>query len=303
MKALEIKNLHKVYDSGTVALAGLDLEIEKGEFFALLGPNGSGKSTSINIVTGPTRLSSGSVKVFGLDVEEHRQETKMMIGVVPQEISFDPFFTVNQFLNFQSGYYGIKNNQEKIDEILERLDLKDKKHSMTRALSGGMKRRLLVAQALVHDPKILILDEPTAGVDIELRQNLWNYMQDLNKSGLTILLTTHYLEEAETLCDRTAIIHKGKLVAVDKTKSLVKSMGNRKVLVVTLAKKFKEIPKELAVYEPFQNEYNELHLHFDSNEVVKVLEALTLLGDRVVDLDIQGQSLEDVFLKLTYNAK
>lgn len=220
--ALQITDLHKVYKNGTYALKGLSLEIKQGEFFALLGPNGSGKTTMINILSGPAKKTSGMVKVMGMGIEEFRQEIQMILGVVPQEISADSFFTVNEVLNLQSGYYGIRNNQKYIDEILEKLNLIEKKHANTRALSGGMKRRLMVARALVHKPKVLILDEPTAGVDIELRRNLWDYMRQLNKDGLTILLTTHYLEEAEQLCERTAIIHKGKLVALDKTKTLTK---------------------------------------------------------------------------------
>lgn len=220
--ALQITDLHKTYKNGTKALRGIDLEVKEGQFFALLGPNGSGKTTMINIMAGPTKLTSGQVKIAGLDINEHREQTKRLLGVVPQEISFDSFFTVNETMKIRSGYYGIKNNQAHIDEILEKLNLHEKKHANTRALSGGMKRRLLVAQALVHRPKIIVLDEPTAGVDVELRRNLWDYMQLLNKEGLTILLTTHYLEEAENLCSRTAIINKGKVVAIDETKNLTK---------------------------------------------------------------------------------
>lgn len=219
--AIEIQNLHKIYATNTHALKGLSFEVAQGEFFALLGPNGSGKTTSINIMAGPTRKTSGIVKICGHDIDENREKTKFLLGVVPQEISFDSFFNVNEVLTLQSGYYGIKNNQKYIDEILEKLHLHEKKYTNTRALSGGMKRRLLVAKALVHKPKVLVLDEPTAGVDVELRHNLWNYMRQLNKEGLTILLTTHYLQEAENLCEKTAIIHKGKLVALEKTKDLI----------------------------------------------------------------------------------
>lgn len=223
--AISIQNLHKVYKSGTHALENLNLDIEKGEFFALLGPNGSGKTTLINIMAGPTLKTSGNIKIQGLDIDEHREETKFLLGVVPQEISFDSFFTVNEMLKIQSGYYGIKDNQKYIDEVIEKLGLAEKKHTNSRALSGGMKRRLLIAKALIHKPKVLVLDEPTAGVDVELRHSLWKYMVELNKEGLTILLTTHYLEEAEELCDRTAIIHHGKLVALDKTKKLIESQN------------------------------------------------------------------------------
>lgn len=219
--ALEIKDLQKYYASGTHALKGLNLEIKTGEFFALLGPNGSGKSTLINTIAGATKKTSGLVKIAGIDIDHNREETKFLIGVVPQEISIDWFFNVNEALEIQSGYYGIRNNQKYIDEVLEKLGLADKKYSKTRALSGGMKRRLLIAKALIHKPKILILDEPTAGVDVELRRQLWDYMKELNRNGLTILLTTHYIEEAESLCKRTAIINKGKLVALEDTKKLI----------------------------------------------------------------------------------
>lgn len=222
MNALTINDLHKTYKSGTHALKGISLEIKQGEFFGLLGPNGSGKTTMINIIAGPTKKTEGSIKIFGKDIDQYRQETKMMIGVVPQEIVFDSFFTVNEVMHLFSGFYGIRNNQMYIDEILEKLNLQEKKNTNTRALSGGMKRRLMVARSLVHKPKFLILDEPTAGVDVELRHNLWQYVQLLNKEGLTILLTTHYLEEAEKLTNRIAFIHEGKIVKVDKTATLIK---------------------------------------------------------------------------------
>ncbi len=240
--AITVHGLHKTYApspesrttanrKGTHALKGLNLDIKKGEFFALLGPNGSGKTTFISILAGPTLKSKGTVEILGHDIDTHRVKTKFMLGVVPQEISHDSFFTVNEILELQSGYYGIKNNQPRIDEILSKLGLKDEKHTNSRALSGGMKRRLLIAKALVHNPEVLVLDEPTAGVDVELRRSLWKYMKQLNKEGLTILLTTHYLEEAEQLCERTAIIHKGKLVALDKTAELTKEKKLEDVFV------------------------------------------------------------------------
>lgn len=224
MQALTIKNVKKTYKKGNVhALKGIDFHVNDGEFFALLGPNGSGKSTLINIISGPTKKSSGEVEIYGTSIDAQPELCKRMIGVVPQEIVFDSFFTVNETLLFQSGYYGIANNQKKIDEILEKLNLMDKKHSRTRMLSGGMKRRLLIAKALVHNPKILFLDEPTAGVDVQLRHDLWRYVRELNQDGLTIFLTTHYLEEAETLCERIAIINKGELVALEKTADLLET--------------------------------------------------------------------------------
>ena len=229
--AISVTDLHKTYAGGTHALKGLTFNIEKGEFFALLGPNGSGKTTFINILSGPTLKTSGEIKILGHDIDSDRAKTQFILGVVPQEISFDSFFNVNEVLTLQAGYYGIKNNQLWIDELLEKLGLEDKKYTNTRALSGGMKRRLLIAKALGHKPKVLILDEPTAGVDVELRISLWKYMQKLNKEGLTILLTTHYLEEAEQLCEKTAIIHKGKLVALEKTAKLTEKKKLQEVFL------------------------------------------------------------------------
>ncbi len=298
--ALSIDTLHKKYDNGTHALKGISFDIQQGEFFALLGPNGSGKTTMINILSGPTKRTSGTIRVMGKDIHDYREETKMMIGVVPQEISFDSFFTVNEVLLLQSGYYGIKNNQKHIDEILEKLNLHEKKHTNTRALSGGMKRRLLVAKALVHKPKIVILDEPTAGVDVELRHNLWHYMRELNKEGQTILLTTHYLEEAESLCKRTAIINKGELVALDDTQKLIKSMGNKKQFTLVFNKKVGSIPSELKEFNAHTFNDHEIKIDFETKDLNKVLNALKSLKDPIVDLDLDSQNLEDVFIQLTY---
>jgi ABC-2 type transport system ATP-binding protein len=296
--ALEIDKLHKIYPSGTKALKGISFSVESGEFFALLGPNGSGKTTMISIMSGPTKETSGTVKIFGRDIHKDREETKFLLGVVPQEISFDSFFSVNEVLQLQSGYYGIRNNQKHIDEILEKLNLQEKKHTNTRALSGGMKRRLLVAKALVHKPKLLILDEPTAGVDVELRHNLWIYMRRLNKEGLTILLTTHYLEEAEGLCKRTAIIDRGSLVALDETEKLIKSMGNYKVMTLSFNEKIGVIPEKLKALNAEKISENDLKINFEPKNLDAVLEALK--GLQPDDIDLQGQSLEDVFVKLTY---
>lgn len=226
----------------------------------------------------------------------------MKLGVVPQEITFDSFFTVNEVLQLQSGYYGIKSNQKRIDEILEKLDLTDKKHANTRALSGGMKRRLLVAKALVHNPEVLILDEPTAGVDVELRHNLWKYMRELNKAGLTILLTTHYLEEAESLCKRIAIINHGQVVAYDTTKKLIQSMGNQKILTLNFKEKIKNIPKELSNFSPKKIGSHEISLAFDADNIGDVLKKLAQTNMCIADINLDSQDLEDVFVKLTYHA-
>ncbi len=299
MKALQIENLEKIYKGGTHALKGLGFEVKEGEFFALLGPNGSGKSTLINIMAGVTKKTSGKVKICGLDIDLHREKTKYLLGVVPQEISYDSFFNVNEALNLQSGYYGIRNNQNYIDEILEKLSLADKKYSKTRALSGGMKRRLLIAMALVHKPKVLVLDEPTAGVDIELRLSLWNYMRELNKKGTTILLTTHYLEEAETLCERTAIINLGKLVALETTKKLIRDVGNEKRMLITLNKEFKNLPEAILKYKPERRGDLELSLTLDPRDISKAMNILKESDFEVIDLEVEGLSLEDAFIKLT----
>ncbi|MFA5820756.1 MAG: ABC transporter ATP-binding protein [Candidatus Gracilibacteria bacterium] len=299
MHALQIENLEKIYKNGTHALKGLGFEVKEGEFFALLGPNGSGKSTLINIMAGVTKKTSGKVKICGLDIDLHREKTKYLLGVVPQEISYDSFFNVNEALNLQSGYFGIRNNQNYIDEILEKLSLADKKYANTRALSGGMKRRLLIAMALVHKPKVLVLDEPTAGVDIELRLSLWNYMRELNKNGTTILLTTHYLEEAETLCKRTAIINLGKLVALETTKNLIRNVGKDKRMLITLNKEFKKLPEAISKYKPMRRGDLELSLTLDPRDISKVMNIFKENDFEIVDLEVEGLSLEDAFIKLT----
>lgn len=299
--ALEFENVYKIYKNGTQAVSGLSFTVEEGEFFALLGPNGAGKTSLITIMAGPSRKTDGKIKVMGLDIEENREETKKLLGIVPQEISFDSFFTVNEVLQLQSGYYGVKDNQERIDDILENLGLKDKKHSNTRALSGGMKRRLLIAKALVHQPKVLILDEPTAGVDVELRHTLWTYMRRLNKEGLTILLTTHYLEEAESLCKRTAIIDKGKLVALDETQKLIRSMGSGKTMTISFSETQKHIPSSLKKFDAKLKNHHDITLNFDNKELPEVLAAIQGLKD-LSDISLAGQSLEDVFIQLTYRS-
>ena len=218
--AIKVRQVCKHY--GDVrALADIDLEIDQGEFFALLGPNGAGKTTLISVIAGLSRASSGAVSVMGCDVITQYQAARRMLGVVPQELAFDPFFTVRETLVIQSGYYGIRHNDDWIDEIIHHLDLSDKAHTNMRALSGGMKRRVLVAQALVHKPPVIILDEPTAGVDVTLRQALWDFVRRLNRNGHTIILTTHYLEEAEVLCNRVAMLKQGRVVALDSIQNLV----------------------------------------------------------------------------------
>ena len=227
------------------ALKGIDLTIEEGEFFALLGPNGAGKSTLINILAGLAKPSSGSIKVMGYDVIQDYQNARRSLGIVPQELVFDPFFNVREMLRFQAGYFGKgRENDDWIDEVIEGLDLQDKANTNMRMLSGGMKRRALIAQALVHKPPVIVLDEPTAGVDVELRKKLWQFIKKLNQKGHTIVLTTHYLEEAETLCSRVAMMDQGKIVALDKTKNLLKRFS-AKNLNLRLDLKGKRIPASI----------------------------------------------------------
>lgn len=220
MSALSIRSVEKNYGS-LRALDGVSLEIEEGEFFGLLGPNGAGKTTLISIMAGLCRADAGSVHVMGHDVQKDFRLARRHLGVVPQELVFDPFFTVRETLRFQSGYFGLRNNDDWIDEIMSNLDLTSKADVNMRSLSGGMKRRVLVAQALVHRPPVIVLDEPTAGVDVELRQSLWQFVSRLNREGHTIVLTTHYLEEAESLCGRIAMLKKGRLAALDTTENLL----------------------------------------------------------------------------------
>ena len=224
--AILVRQLHKHFGS-LHALQGIDLEVQQGEFFALLGPNGAGKTTLISILAGLTRASSGSAAVMGHDVVKDYRATRTALGVVPQELVYDPFFTVREGLRIQSGYFGLRHNDDWIDEIMAHLDLLDKADRNMRTLSGGMKRRVLVAQALVHKPPVIILDEPTAGVDVELRQSLWAFIRKLNEGGHTIVLTTHYLEEAQALCNRVAMLKQGRIVALDSTANLLKSIAER----------------------------------------------------------------------------
>ena len=227
MNAIEINSLKKIYDTGEEALKGINLIIPKGSFFGLLGPNGAGKTTTIGILTGLINKTSGTAKIMDYDIIKDFRKARKSIGLSPQEINLDVFFTIKQILEFQAGYYGISSNiaTKKVDNILKKLNIYDKRNNTARHLSGGMKRRVQIAKALVHDPPILILDEPTAGVDIELRYMLWDYLTLLNNEGKTILLTTHYIEEAEKLCDKVAIIHKGNIIKEGITKSIIKEVS------------------------------------------------------------------------------
>lgn len=295
--ALTVKNLKKQYADGPEALKGIDLEIKKGEFFGLLGPNGAGKTTLINILCGVVNKTEGEVKVSGFDLVDNPVEVKYALGVMPQEVVFDPFFTVEETLKFQSGYFGDFPNQERVEWLLEKTKLTEKRDTPPRQLSGGMKRRLLLAKALVHQPDILILDEPTAGVDVELRLQLYDFVRELNESGITVILTTHYLEEAEELCDRIAILDKGEIVAIDKNENLMKHIDQELILDVRLKKKVESLDSLKKFKPEIKGEH--LQLRFLDEEYQDVISALVKSGVDFVTFEVVKPSLEDVFLSLT----
>ncbi len=302
--AIHIKNVKKRYGS-LQALDGISLSIEEGEFFGLLGPNGAGKTTLISIIAGLNRADAGSVSIRGHDVVSDYRNARQKLGMVPQELVFDPFFTVRETLRLQSGYFGISNNDRWIDEVMENLDLTHKADTNMRALSGGMKRRVLVAQALVHKPPVIVLDEPTAGVDVELRQTLWKFITRLNQEGHTIVLTTHYLEEAQALCKRIAMLKSGNVVALDTTAALIKRISGVR-LVVQLASG--DLPFNLKslmlrseeVQSGKQNSQNNkfvLHIN-DYADVEHILARIRENGAFIEDMYLQKADLEDVFLQV-----
>jgi ABC-2 type transport system ATP-binding protein len=274
-----------------LALDDVSLQIEEGEFFGLLGPNGAGKTTLISVLAGLTRATCGRVTVQGHDVQADFAQARRCLGVVPQELVFDPFFNVRELLRIQSGYFGIKNNGDWIDELLESLGLTDKANANMRQLSGGMKRRVLVAQALVHKPPVIVLDEPTAGVDVELRQTLWAFIAKLNRQGHTVLLTTHYLEEAEALCGRIAMLKTGRIVALDKTSDLLKAASSN----VLRFKVDAELPKALAEKARITGRIVQFPAN-DALEVERYLAAVREAGLVAQDVEIRKADLEDVFL-------
>ena len=285
------------------ALKGIDLTIEEGEFFALLGPNGAGKSTLINILAGLAKPSSGSLKVMGYDVIQDYQNARRSLGIVPQELVFDPFFNVREMLRFQAGYFGKgRENDDWIDEVIEGLDLQDKANTNMRMLSGGMKRRALIAQALVHKPPVIVLDEPTAGVDVELRKKLWQFIKNLNQKGHTIVLTTHYLEEAETLCSRVAMMDQGKIVALDKTKNLLKRFS-AKNLNLRLDLKDKKIPASIQKLMKNLDHHSISFLIEEIAEVEFIISELKKSKIKILDMELTNSDLENVFLKLTGSKK
>ena len=298
MPAISFKSVSKTYPtkrgqsgSAVKALDNVSFDIQQGEFFGLLGPNGAGKTSLISILAGLSRASSGHVTVHGHDVLADYAAARHTLGVVPQELVFDPFFSVREALRIQSGYFGIKNNDAWIDELLTSLGLADKANANMRQLSGGMKRRVLVAQALVHKPQVIVLDEPTAGVDVELRQTLWQFIAKLNKQGSTVLLTTHYLEEAEALCSRIAMLKQGKVVALAQTSELLKAASSN----VLRFKIDSELPKYLADKARITGRIVQFPAH-NANEIEQYLAAIREAGLVAEDVEIRKADLEDVFL-------
>ena len=304
--AIEIKNLTKTYSKSKkapakTALKGVDLTIPRGSIFGLLGPNGAGKSTMINILAGLVNKTSGSAKICGYDIETQTRKARASIGIVPQEIAMDVFFTPYQALELQAGYYGVPKAQRRSEEILAALGLSDKRDAYVRQLSGGMKRRLLIAKALVHTPPVLILDEPTAGVDIELRRQLWEYVQELHSRGTTIILTTHYLEEAEALCDHIAIMHHGEIVANESKTSLMTRLDKR-TLLITPTEPLSELPSKLSGLEASLNKDGQIAINYRSgtDSISAMLNQVKAAGLSILDLRTEEPDLEDVFLSLTY---
>ena len=300
--AISIKNLSKTYqskDSKKHALKNINLEIPQGSFFGLLGPNGAGKSTIINILAGLTLKSEGELKVCGFDLDKEARQVKRSIGIVPQELILDPFFTVREALEFHAGYYGVPKIERRTDEIIKALSLTDKSGVGARRLSGGMRRRLLIGKALVHNPKVLILDEPTAGVDIELRQQLWAYVRKLNAAGTTIVLTTHYLEEADELCDKIAIINHGEIVASDSKEKLLQGVAN-KVVLFRLANIPAELPANLGKYNTKLNK-DGLEIQYNPSEIHmgEILAAVNKSGLEITDVVSEEAKLEEIFLQIT----
>jgi len=298
--AISIKGLNKFYGK-LQALDNLSLEVREGEFFGFLGPNGAGKSTTINILTGLSTYKEGEVTVFGKDVIRDYREARALIGTVPQEFNFDDFFTVDEIMLYYAGYFGIRGHEarKRVDGLLEQFDLTQKKKVDVTKLSGGMKRRLLIARAMIHNPKILIMDEPTAGVDVKLRRKIWQFMQDLNKQGTTILLTTHYIEEAERLARRIGIINQGKIIAIDEKDNLIEQL-HKKNLDLTLSKPIETIPEQLKKYKLFLLDVNKIRIvceeKFSKREI---LGDIKNAGLEVITEEVTRSSLEDIFIELT----
>ena len=304
--AISVKNLKKIYSTNNqdkkTALDNVSLNINKGSIFGLLGPNGAGKSTFINILADLTKKTSGQIEVLGINHEKNLKEVKKLMGIVPQELNIDPFFTPYELLEIQAGLFGVPKKERRTEEILKLLSLEDKSHAYARTLSGGMRRRLLIAKAMVHDPDILILDEPTAGVDVELRANLWGNIYKLNEQGKTVIITTHYLQEAEELCNEIAIIDKGNLIAKDTTLNIKSLIDKRQIIILFDNTNF-DIEPILKLNIEHKLRKDKLVISYKPSEIKfnKILEALKLSDIKIKDLKINETKLEDVFLKLTKN--
>lgn len=306
--AIEIKGLSKVYrgtagSEDTHALKGIDLEIPKGSMFGLLGPNGAGKSTTINILAGLVNKTGGSANIWGFDIDKNPRNARANIGIVPQELMFDAFFTPREMLEVQAGMYGVPAKERRTDELLKAVRLYDKADAYSRSLSGGMKRRLLVAKALVHNPPVLVLDEPTAGVDIELRQLLWDYVRELHARGTTVVLTTHYLEEAEELCDTIAIINHGDVVCCEPTKQLLARIDEKEI-IIQVGETLSAIPDELSGFTAVLKGPNQLAVQINQSDanVGAVLAAVQAAKLTINDISTNETDLEDIFLQLTRKA-
>ncbi|MYM22772.1 ATP-binding cassette domain-containing protein [Duganella sp. FT135W] len=298
MTAIQISNVEKRYKS-LQALGGVSLTIEEGEFFGLLGPNGAGKTTLISTIAGLIRPDAGSVKIHGHDVVSDFRAARKKLGVVPQELVFDPFFTVRETLRLQSGYFGLKNNDAWIDEVMHNLDLTNKADTNMRALSGGMKRRVLVAQALVHKPPVIVLDEPTAGVDVELRQTLWKFISRLNREGHTVVLTTHYLEEAQAMCKRVAMLKLGKVVALDSMASLIRRISGSQLIVNLTHGDISDDLRHLVTHPEASEQGKKYSLRINEYaEVEQILKRLRESGAVIDEMQLQQADLEDIFIQI-----
>lgn len=301
--ALAIKNLSKAY-GGVPAVNDISFTIEPGEIFALLGPNGAGKSTAINMIGGVTRLGNGSIKIFGFDNQRDYRTTRRLVGVMHQEIVIDNFFTIDQALRFHAGYYGVRDDATWRQQLIDRLGLKPHLHKVMIKLSGGMKRRFMIAKALIHKPRLLILDEPTAGVDVELRHTLWDFVREINQQGTTLLLTTHYLEEAEQMCDRIAIMNHGKLIALESTSTLLQELGTRSILV-HLQTPIKEVPENLCCQDAALDATGTtLQLTLSANQPTgELLKRLCDSGLQIADIETRKAGLEEIFLQMTQTGR
>ena len=301
---LSVKNLHKVYKNKSAnsihAINNLNLDVQEGEIFGLLGPNGAGKTTFINVLSGVVIKTSGEVNVWGFNLDKNPRQVRASIGIVPQEVNLDPFFSPRKLLELQAGLYGVKKKDRITDTILKLVSLEEQANSYARSLSGGMKRRLLIAKALVHQPPIIILDEPTAGVDVELRKNLWENVKSLNKQGVTIILTTHNLSEAEEMCNRIGILNKGILVALDSTKNLLDKIKTKKI-TFKLSRNIDLNSNISSSLNVISNKDNEVVISYEKNKITieEIINLIQKQNAKIIDISTDDSDLEDVFIKLT----